>query len=124
MSEAIQKIETILKSEYSTQNFVEFVTEIFDSLKIVAPDKFHKEYSNFSSHIEGYTHIGDYISSDDKKVAVFSVQLKTASYVENSRSTQRSYVRRLIDAGNCDAAIVSFYSPSETMWRLSHYCPK
>lgn len=119
MSEAIQKIETILKSEYSTQNFVEFVTEIFDSLKIVAPDKFHKEYSNFSSHIEGYTHIGDYISSDDKKVAVFSVQLKTASYVENSRSTQRSYVRRLIDAGNCDAAIVSFYSPSETKWRLS-----
>ncbi len=119
MSEAIQKIEIILKSEYSTPNFVEFVTEIFDSLKIVAPDKFHKEYSNFSSHIEGYTHIGDYISSDDKKVAVFSVQLKTASYVENSRSTQRSYVRKLIDAGNCDAAIVSFYSPSETKWRLS-----
>ena len=42
MSDAIAKIESILKSEYSTEGFVSFVTEIFDSLKIVAPDRFHK----------------------------------------------------------------------------------
>lgn len=119
MSEAIQKIESILKNEYSTKGFVDFSVEIFDSLKIVAPEKFHKEFSNFSSHIEGYSHIGDYCTPDVKKVAVFSVRLKIASYVENSRSTQRSYARKLIEAGNCDAAVIAFYSLSESKWRLS-----
>lgn len=119
MSEAIQKIESILKNEYSTKGFVDFAVEIFDSLKIVAPEKFHKEFSNFSSHIEGYSHIGDYCSPDVKKVAVFSVRLKIASYVENSRSTQRSYARKLIEAGNCDAAVIAFHSPNESKWRLS-----
>lgn len=119
MNEAIKKIEDILKSEYSTQGFVEFSMEIFDSLVLVSPNKFHKEFSNFSSHIEGYAHIGDYSSPDGKKIAVFAVQLKTASYVENSRSTQRSFVRKLIEAGNCDAAIVAFYSAGEVKWRLS-----
>ncbi|MCR5610623.1 MAG: Eco57I restriction-modification methylase domain-containing protein [Clostridiales bacterium] len=119
MNEEIRKIEAILKSEYSVQGFVDFAAEIFDSIEFVAPNKFNKEYSNFSSHIEGYSHIGNYCDPDGKKISVFSVQLKAASYVENSRSTQRSYARRLIDAGNCDAAIIAFYSNSEKKWRIS-----
>lgn len=119
MSEAVKKIEEILKSEYSTQNYVELISEIFDSVKIVAPDKKNKEYSNFNSHIETYSHVGSYVSPDDKKIAVFEVQLKAANYVENSRSTQRSYARKLIDSGNCDAAIVAFFTPGDTKWRLS-----
>ena len=100
MSETIVKIENILKSDYSTQGFVDLIVEIFNPITIVAPNKFRKELSNFSSHIEGYSHIGDYTTQEGKKIAVFSVRLKSASYVENSRSTQRSYARRLIEAGN------------------------
>ena len=44
MSEPIKIIEDILKSAYSTEGFVAFVKEIFDSIKIIAPDKKNKEY--------------------------------------------------------------------------------
>lgn len=119
MSESIIKIENILKSEYSTEGFVSLVTEIFDSMRIVAPNKKNKEYSNFNSHIETYSHIGSYTSPDNKKIAVFEVQLKAASYVENSRSTQRSYARKLIENGNVDGAIIAFFTPGDSRWRLS-----
>ena len=119
MSEPIKKIEDILKSAYSTEGFVALVTEIFDSIKIIAPDKKNKEYSNFNSHIETYSHIGSYTSPDGKKIAVFEVQLKAANYVENARSTQRSYARKLIDSGNVDGAIIAFFTPGDSKWRLS-----
>lgn len=119
MSTIINKIEKILTSQYSTQNYVELMQEIFDSLKIVAPNIFHEERSNFSSHILGYTHIGNYITPEEKKIAVFAVQLKKENYVENSRSTQRSYAKKLIESGNCDAAIVAFFTEGEPKWRLS-----
>ena len=76
MSESIIKIENILKSEYSTEGFVSLVTEIFDSMRIVAPNKKNKEYSNFNSHIETYSHIGSYTSPDNKKIAVLRYSLK------------------------------------------------
>lgn len=119
MSELISKIENILTSEYSGDNYVTFITEIFDAVKIVSPDKFTKEYSNFSSHIEGYSHVGTYVDPDGKKIAIFSVELKTSAYVENSRSIQRSYARKLIEVGNCDAALVAFYTKGDSKWRLS-----
>lgn len=119
MSEPIKIIEDILKSAYSTEGFVAFVKEIFDSIKIIAPDKKNKEYSNFNSHIETYSHIGSYTSPDGKKIAVFEVQLKAASYVENARSTQRSYARKLIENGNVDGAIIAFFTPNDAKWRLS-----
>ncbi len=119
MSEPIVKIEKILKSEYSTERFVSLVTEIFDSIKIISPDKKNKEYSNFNSHIETYSHIGSYTSPDGKKIAVFEVQLKAANYVENARSTQRSYARKLIENGNVDGAVIAFLTPGDSKWRLS-----
>ena len=119
MSDAIKKIEEILTTEYSATKYIEFMKEIFDSMEIVAPGKFNKEYSNFNSHIEGYVHIGNYNSPDNKKIAVFSVQLIKSSYVENARSTQRSYAKKLIESGNCDAAMIAFYTEGDSKWRLS-----
>ena len=52
-SAVIEKIEKVLTSEYSIQNYVEFVQEVFDSVNLVAPNKYRKEYTNFSSHIAG-----------------------------------------------------------------------
>ncbi len=108
MSTIVNKIESILTSEYSTANFVELMREIFDSMKIVAPNNFRQEFSNFSTHIVGRAHVGNYTTPEDKKIAIFAVQLKKENYVEGSRSTQRSYAKKLIEGGNCDAAIVAF----------------
>jgi len=119
MSTVVNKIEQILTSEYSTANFVELMQEIFDSMKLVAPNNFKQEFSNFSTHIVGKAHVGNYTTPEGKKIAIFSVQLKKENYVESSRSTQRSYAKKLIEGGNCDAAIVAFYTEGEPKWRLS-----
>ena len=119
MSTVVKKIENILTSEYSTANYVELMQEIFDTMKLVAPNNFRPEFSNFSNHIKGSIHVGNYVTPDKKKIAIFAVQLKKETYVENSRSTQRSYAKKLIEGGNCDAAIVAFFTEDELKWRLS-----
>jgi len=119
MSTVVNKIENILTSEYSTSNYVELMQEIFDSMKLVAPNNFRTEFSNFSNHIKGSIHVGNYAAPDKKRIAIFAVQLKKDTYVENSRSTQRSYAKKLIEGGNCDAAIVAFFTENDPKWRLS-----
>ena len=96
----VNKIESILHSSYHTKNYVDFIREIFPGVRIVAPDKFNKEYSNFSSHIEGYIHVGTFQTPDKKKILIMAVQQRKAGYVENARSTQRSFAKKLIENGN------------------------
>ena len=119
MSTTVNKVETILKSAYSTKSFVELIQCVFDTVKLVGYNNFHSESSNFSSHIVGYTHVGDYISADNKKIAIFSVKLQNSQFVTTSRNIQRSYAKKLIEAGNCDALVIAFYADDEPKWRLS-----
>lgn len=119
MNATTQRIENILTSQYSNQNYLELVNEIFDNMQVVNPNGFNKEFSNFSSHIEGSTHIGNYVSTDGKKVTISAVRLKAMVYVENSRSKQRSYAKKLIENAGSDAALIAFYTDGETKWRLS-----
>jgi len=71
-----QKVRKILTSRYSTQSYLELMQEIFYGMKIVAPNQQRKEFSNFSSHIENYTHIGNYVSPKKENVAILAVCLK------------------------------------------------
>lgn len=115
----VKKIESILHSAYDTKNYVDFICEVFPNVRIIAPDKFNKEFSNFSSHIEGSIHIGTFQTPDGKKIIIMAVQQKKAGYVENARSTQRSYAKKLIENGNADAALIAFYTDGDPKWRLS-----
>ena len=119
MNAVVKKIETILKSPYDTNNYVDLIREIFPKVSMVSPDKFRKEFTNFSSHIEGSIHVGNYKTPDKKNIIIMAVQLKNAGYVENSRSTQRSYAKKLIENANADAAFIAFYTEGEPKWRLS-----
>lgn len=119
MNLAIKRVEEILSSAFEMTKYVDLVKEIFSNIKIVAPDKMRKEYSNFSSHVEASSHVGSYVSPDDEKIAVFAVELKQQTYVENSRSTQRSYAKKMIENGGCDAALIAFYTSGDDKWRLS-----
>lgn len=119
MNAVVKKIEMILKSSYDTKNYVDLIREIFPKVSMVSPDKFRKEFTNFSSHIEGSVHVGNYKTPDKKNIIVMAVQLKNVGYVENSRSTQRSYAKKLIENANADAAFIAFYTECEPKWRLS-----
>lgn len=119
MNAVVKKIEMILKSSYDTKNYVDLIREIFPKVSMVSPDKFRKEFTNFSSHIEGSVHVGNYKTPDKKNIIVMAVQLKNVGYVENSRSTQRSYAKKLIENANADAAFIAFYTECKPKWRLS-----
>lgn len=119
MNAVVKKIETILKSSYDTKNYVDLIREIFPKVSMVSPDKFRKEFTNFSSHIEGSIHVGNYKTPDKKNIIIMAVQLRNAGYVESSRSTQRSYAKKLIENANADAAFIAFYTEGEPKWRLS-----
>ncbi|MCI7145917.1 MAG: Eco57I restriction-modification methylase domain-containing protein, partial [Clostridiales bacterium] len=119
MNTVINKVENILTSEYTTSNFVEFVQEVFSSIEFVAPDKFNKEFSNFSSHIEGSTHVGNYTDPEGNSIIIAAVQLKSRAYVENSRSIQRNYAKKLIENAASEAAFIAFYTEGESKWRIS-----
>lgn len=110
MNNVVNKIETILKSSYDTKNYVDLIREIFPNVSIVSPNKFRKEFTNFSSHIEGSVHVGNYKTPDKKNIIIMAVQLKNVGYVVNSRSTQRSYAKKLIENANADAAFIAFYN--------------
>lgn len=120
INQTIKKIERILTSKYDTGNYVDFIREVFPTVRIITPDRFRKEYTNFSSHIEGSAHIGNYKDPEGKNLIIHAVQLKKESYVENSRSTQRSYAKKLMEAGNADAAIIAFYTDGDPKWRISY----
>ena len=76
MSAVFDKIEGILTDAYSVSNYVDLMNEILDDLRIVAPNSPRKEFTNFSSHIESSTHVGNYTSPDGKKIIVMAVELK------------------------------------------------
>lgn len=119
MSAVVDKIRNILTNTYSAENYFGLMTEVLDGMKAIDPYNQKKEFSNFSSHIEGYTHTGTYTSPDKKKIIVMAVELKNKTYVENSRSTQRSYAKNLIANASADAALIAFHTTGETRWRLS-----
>ena len=119
MSALIGKIERILTETYSVQNYVELMTELLEGMQIVAPNNERKEYSNFSSHIVSSTHVGTYTCPDRNKIIILSVELKKQAFVENSRSTQRSYAKKLIENASADGALVAYYTSDDTRWRLS-----
>ncbi len=119
MNATIQKIERILTSAYDINNYVELIKEVFPNVTIIAPDRFREERSNFSFYIDGSTHVGNYKTPNNENIIIMSVQLKRANSVENARSKQRSYAKKLIVNGNADAAFIAFYTEGDPKWRLS-----
>lgn len=120
MNRKLEIFERVLTSPFDNETFVGFVREFLNNIQLVAPTKYNKEYSNFSFYVDGYYHIGNYISDDKDKIAVFSVFLKKGETVERARGMQRNFVKALIERGGCEAAVVAFFTGKDaTKWRLS-----
>ena len=112
--------ESVLTSPFNNGSFVGFAREFLNNVELIAPTKYNKEYSNFSFYVDGYYHIGNYISDDNDKIAIFSVCLNRGDTVERARSMQRNFVKPLIEKGGCAGALVAFFTKNEPdKWRLS-----
>ena len=120
MNRKLEIFESVLTSPFNNDSFVGFVREFLNNVELIAPTKYNKEYSNFSFYVDGYYHIGNYISDDNDKIAIFSVCLNRGDTVERARSMQRNFVKPLIEKGGCAGAIVAFFTKDEPdKWRLS-----
>lgn len=112
--------QTVLTNPYNNDNFVGFVREFLNNIEMVAPNRYVEVRSNFSFYVNGYYHIGNYISDAGDKIAVFSVCLNRGDTVERARGMQRNFVKPLIESGGCVGALVAFYTKDEpNKWRLS-----
>ena len=120
MNRKLEIFESVLTSPFHNDSFVGFVREFLNTVELIAPTKYNKEYSNFSFYVDGYYHIGNYISDDNDKIAIFSVCLNRGDTVERARSMQRNFVKHLIEKGGCAGALVAFFTKDEPdKWRLS-----
>lgn len=120
MDRKLEIFENVLTNSFSNDLFTNFVREFLNNLEMVAPTRYNKEYSNFSFYVDGYYHIGNYVSDEGDKIAVFSVCLNKGDTVERARGIQRNFVKPLIERGNCAGALVAFYTKDEPdKWRLS-----
>lgn len=120
MSRKQEIFQAVLTSPYNNDNFVSFVREFLNNVEMVAPNRYVEVRSNFSFYVNGYYHIGNYISDDGDKIAVISVCLNRGDTVERARGMQRNFVKPLIESGGCAGALVAFYTKDEPdKWRLS-----
>ncbi len=109
-----------LTAPFDANRYQMFLRELLDNMQLVAPNKDIKPWNTFSAAIDHYNHIGNYIGEDNNKVALFSICLKNDKSVENARSMQRSFVKTLLESGDCAGALVAFYTLDEPdKWRLS-----
>lgn len=120
MNRKLEIFESVLTSPFNNDSFVGFVREFLNNVELIATTKYNKEYSNFSFYVDGYYHIGNYISDENDKIAIFSVCLNRGDTVERARSMQRNFVKSLIEKGGCAGALVAFFTKDEPdKWRLS-----
>lgn len=120
MSRKSEIFESVLTNPFNNDSFVGFIKEFLNNVQLVAPTRYNKECSNLSFYVDGYFHIGNYISDEDDKIAIFSVCLKKGDAVERARGVQRNFVKTLLEKGGLAVAIVAFYTGEDTAkWRLS-----
>ena len=120
MSKKSDDFKDIIESEFNTKKFTLFSKEFFNDIKIISSEKYNEERSNFSYYVDGYYHIGNYISQNNEKVAVLAICLKNGTAVERARSMQRNFAKKLIENSGSTAAFVAFYTKDNAdKWRLS-----
>ena len=60
-----------LTSVYKREDYVLFLKELLTNMDVVAPDKDIEPFHTFAAAVSKYSHIGNYVGDDNKKVALF-----------------------------------------------------
>ena len=116
--------ENVLTSPFDLNTYTDFVREMISGVKIIAPDKPNQVFGTFAYYIASYFHIGEYTDNNGDSIGIFAIALKRGESIENARSSQRAFVKTLLERGGYGGALVGFYSTTVTgnavdTWRLS-----
>ena len=110
------------ESKFSIKQFLQFSSELMNNIKIMNPEVFHNDKHNWREYggcINGYYHLANFESSDNKILSIFAVELDNYKSVDKARGIQRNFIKRLMDRNNIEASIVAFYAKDDDKWRLS-----
>lgn len=115
--EAIQIVKTTFDSAFDEVAFRRFTKDL---LKDYIDKNFKPTVkTEFSTYIQEYTELGEYIDSENKKINILQVALVKDSSLIHARTAQRNFVAEYLKTRNLDAALVAFVSPTEEDWRFS-----
>ena len=76
-------------------------------------------WKSYQGHIRQYKHLAKYRGPDDEEMDVLAVELQDGANLDRARTMQRNYVAEHLKQNGRDAAVVAFYAPGRSDWRLS-----
>lgn len=117
-------VTKLLKNAYDEENFRELVHNLFDNYTPLQEHPVSGAYiwDSFKEHIISYKRLAKY-ETNGQTVDVLAVCVQNGSKLEHARTMLRNFISKYLNAGRGgklrDAALVAFYAPDSTDWRLS-----
>ena len=117
-------VTKVLKNAYDEENFRELVHNLFDNYTPLQEHPVSGAYiwDSFKEHIISYKRLAKY-ETNGQTVDVLAVCVQNGSKLEHARTMLRNFISKYLNAGRGgklrDAALVAFYAPDSTDWRLS-----
>lgn len=115
----IRILESTFNHSFELQQFKRFIKEFFNEPEIFPDSRKIGIWKEYMDHISAYYKVGKYEDSEENSLIILAVELKRGKSVERARAMQRSFISKLLEENDFEAAIVAFYAPNETTWRLS-----
>ena len=123
-SDAKELIIKVLSHSYNEQNFRELIHNLFNSYEMLEEGASSGTYipALFKEHIRSYKRLAKY-ENKGKTLDVLAVCVNSENKLEHARTMQRNFVSHYLNGSRGgklkDAALVAFYSPNISDWRLS-----
>lgn len=115
-------VKLTFENKFNEENFDFFINSISNNFSRASNNLWinNKDFKNdLDKKINKYKIIGKIICDSNEEILVGIVKLKSYSYVEKSRFSQRLIAKFLLEKNNCDNCILAFYDEQTSDWRFS-----
>lgn len=109
-------LQDTFDSRFNLNNLKRFTIELLKDCTSLGGDRHNCIWEEFSSYIKAYYPLYSYNDRSMQRMIVLAVELSKGKH---ARRIQRSFISRILNENNYDAAIVAFYCEDESSWRLS-----
>ena len=115
-------VTTTFENKFNEENFNFFINSISNNFSRISNDLWinNNELKNdLDKKINKYKITGKIICDSNEEILVGIVKLKSYSFVEKSRFSQRLIAKFLLEKNNCDNCLLAFYDDQNPDWRFS-----
>lgn len=116
---AITLLEKTFKNKFNMDNYVEFLTELFNKSNIKPIPHINYIKKDFKDYVNQVYKLGSYKDEEYESIGLYVIELTKESSRDRARTMQRNLIASLIK-DRYDSALVAFYEPNLEDWRFSH----